>query len=240
MSVVRLRRAVEPAQRSSTSSPRASSPSATATATPTTRAVATELDQAERASSPRRTAPLDRARRDDCSTRSAAARVPLGAPRDRPTGRCRRARTRRSRACGRSRPARPCRISRSEKRAALLRRHERVEVELGLHRVGLGGELEPARQPPDVRVDRQAREVERDRAHDVAGLAPDARAASPGPRARSGTSPSNSLLERCGHAEQALRLRAEEAGRVDERLDARRGRRRRGRPASGSARTAPA
>ena len=68
---------------------------------------------------------------------------------------------------------------------ALLRRHEHVEVELGLHRVGLGRELEPARQPPDVRVDRQTGQVERHRAHDVAGLAPDARAASPGRRARS-------------------------------------------------------
>ena len=102
--------------------------------------------------------------------------------------------------------------------AAFLGRDERVEVELGLHRVGLVGELEPARQPPDVRVDGQTGQVERHRPHDVAGLAPDARQLHQVVEL-GGHLTAEVLVELARHPEQALRLRAEEPGGVHDRLD---------------------
>ena len=118
--------------------------------------------------------------------------------------------------------------------AALLGRDERVEVELGLHRVGLVGELEPARQPADVGVDRQAGQVERHRAHDVAGLAPDARQLHEVVEL-GGHLAVEVLVEHARHAEQVLRLRAEEPGRSARGARRRRDRRARGRRASGTA-----
>ena len=124
--------------------------------------------------------------------------------------------------------------------AALLGRDERVEVELRLHRVGLGGELQPARQPPDVRVDRAGR---------GGRTPPTARrcrscARRPGSFTRSsssvGTSPSNSSSSVRAMPSDVLRLRPEEPGGVDDPLDVVRDRRARGRAASGTWRTARA
>ncbi len=60
---------------------------------------------------------------------------------------------------------RPCSISRSEKSPHSGGRHDPAEVVLDLHRIGLGGELQPRREPRDVRVDGQTRLVEPDRTH---------------------------------------------------------------------------
>ena len=57
----------------------------------------------------------------------------------------------------------------------LLGRYQPVQIVFDLHRIRLVRELETMRQPRDVRVDRQARLAEPHRAHDVAGLAADAR-----------------------------------------------------------------
>ena len=98
--------------------------------------------------------------------------------------------------------------------------------------------LQPAREPRHVRVDGQAREVEPHRAHDVAGLAADA-----GQRHEvvelGRHLAAEALLERLRHADEVLRLRAEEPGRLDRASRPRPGRRARGRRASGTSRTAP-
>ncbi len=104
---------------------------------------------------------------------------------------------------------RPWRIKRKEKRPRSSRRDERVEIELGLHRVGLVRELQPARESPDVGVDGQAGQVERHRSHDVAGLAPDARQLHQIVEF-SGYFAVELFVELARHPEQVLRLRAEE------------------------------
>ena len=78
--------------------------------------------------------------------------------------------------------------------------------------------LQAMRQPGHMRVDRQARDPEPNRAHDVAGLAADA-----GQRHEivelGRDLATESLLDRLRHPDQALRLRAEEPRRVDQLLD---------------------
>ena len=73
-------------------------------------------------------------------------------------------------------------------------------------------------EPRDVRVDGQAGQAEPDRPHDVAGLAPDT-----GQRDEvvelGRDLAAEALLDRLRHPDEVLRLRAEEAGRLDERLD---------------------
>ena len=130
---------------------------------------------------------------------------------------------------GRSQTWRPCSISRSESTPRSSGATMPFEVELDLHRVGLVGELQQRAQPGDVRVDRQAGQVEPHRPHDVAGLAADARQRDEVVELGRHLA-AEALLERLRHADEVLRLRAEEPGRLD-----RSSRRRRGRRAARSA-----
>ena len=59
--------------------------------------------------------------------------------------------------------------------APIVGRQHRPEFVLDLYGVGLGREAEPSRDATDVRVERQPRQPERDRAHHVRRLATDTR-----------------------------------------------------------------
>src|SRR5262249_50931465 len=93
--------------------------------------------------------------------------------------------------------------------SALLPRDEHVQVALRLYRVRLARELEAPGQPADVGVDREAGQVEADRAHDVARLAADARQLDEVLQLR-GNLAVEVLFDGASHADQAARLRAEE------------------------------
>ena len=119
---------------------------------------------------------------------------------------------------------RPCSISRSESRP----RSSGATMPSRSSSIFTGSvsfvSLKPARQPRHVRVDGKPGQLEPHRPHHVAGLAADA-----GQRHEvvelGRHLAAEALLERLRHADEALRLRAEEAGRHDQLSRRRRGRR---------------
>ena len=116
---------------------------------------------------------------------------------------------------------RPCRISRSENAprssggTSALRACSAFTASVSLV------SLSRIEQAPDVGVDREAGQAERDGPDHVAGLAADARERHEILQLGRHL-PVESLLERGTHSDQALRLLTEEAGGVDELLDVRR------------------
>ena len=157
-----------------------------------------------------------------------------GAPPGRPTGRCRRRTQPPQFGLRAKQTCRPCRISRSENRprssggTSAFRSSSAFTGSVSVVSLRRRGE------PAHVGVDRQTGEVERDRAHHVAGLASDAGQLHEVVEL-GGHLAAEVVLERARHAEQVLGLRPEEAGRRTRAARPRPGRRRRGRRASGTA-----